>query len=116
MPFYQRLSAKLGRTAVVAIGSEPEPTLRAYLERHGLTGVPIISTKPGDVRFYATPTIAIVTRDRRVLGVWVGKLRDSAMEDEVVAMSSRLAVNKTRSRAEPHGEAGLSRFPILAFR
>jgi len=97
MPFYRRLSDEIGKPRVIAMGFESESALDDYLNKHGLPGTLIISVRPEQVKFSRTPTIAVLGPDRRVRGLWVGKLRNVAAEDEVLAMASRLVASETRS-------------------
>jgi hypothetical protein len=110
MPFYRRLTSRVGGTAVIAMGPEPASTLRAYLEMHGLAGIRALTVQPASVAFSATPALAVLDADRRVRGVWIGKLRDSSAEDDVVAMASRLLVRTGFFRGK--SEVGPSHFAV----
>lgn len=59
----------------------------------------VISVRPEQVKFFGTPTIAVLGPNGRVRGLWVGKLRDGAAEDEVISMASRL--DKSEISATP---------------
>ena len=90
MPFYKRLSQR--RTSeddgfkLVALVVEPTAVGQAYLAEHGLTAdmlmrLPIAQAR----RITGTPTLLVIDRTRKILGVWIGRL-DPAAEREVEEM------------------------------
>jgi hypothetical protein len=103
MPFYRRLRDEVGKARVIAMGSESESALRGYLDKHGLAETPIISVRPEQVKFSGTPTIAVLGPNGRIRGLWVGKLRDVAAEDEVLAMASQLDASETSAAPDRRG-------------
>lgn len=78
MPFYrsvltERQEVRPYRLVVVAL--EPVAGATAFLESHG---VKADAVRPywgaGRIRFTGTPTLLVVDRWKRVIGVWTGKL------------------------------------------
>ncbi len=89
MAFYRRAVESHGAESVIVMGPEPESQLREYLNKNGLGAVPVSNHRPGTLKFSGTPTLAVLGRDRRVAGVWVGKV-SPAVEDQILSALSRL--------------------------
>jgi hypothetical protein len=103
IPFYRRL-VSAGSIPFVAMGRESELALRVYLDQRGLQGAKSLSVPNGELKFYGTPTVAVLDAERKIRGVWLGKLRDSSTEQQVLSLASTLTPkSSTRLGVERHG-------------
>jgi peroxiredoxin len=84
MAFYRRLSAVPKRARIVVFGAQTEETLNAYLKENGFKPDQVFRAKAGELKFFSTPTLAVVGADGKVRGVWRGQL-DDKREKEVEA-------------------------------
>ena len=71
MPFYRRLAATERRARIVVFGAQTVPTLTAYLDEGGFKPDQVLQVKAGVLKFYATPTLALVGSDGKIKGVWL---------------------------------------------
>jgi thiol-disulfide isomerase/thioredoxin len=81
LPFYRDLSAEVDNgVRVVAMGPEPEDTIRAYLQDNRVSVDQVIGA-PQDVRLYSTPTLLLLEPGLKIASIWVGKLEPTAESD-----------------------------------
>ena len=84
MPFYRQLTSSRRTVGVVAVGTESEQVLGDYLAANQVTVDTVRSVEGGIWKVTGTPTVLLVGRDRKVLGVWVGRL-DETRQPAVLA-------------------------------
>lgn len=86
LPFYGRLAERLAKSRqarLAVLSPEPEALVKAYLSTHKVPIQEVMQVKAGVFRVDATPTIVIADRAGKVVGTWVGILRER--EKEVLA-------------------------------
>jgi hypothetical protein len=86
MPFYRRLASGTRRARIVVFGAQTEATLHAYLQENAFKPDQVLRAKAGELKFYATPTLAVVGRDGKVRGVWRGRLDDKREREVELAI------------------------------
>lgn len=78
MDFYRRLAearaASDGRIKFIVVGGEQPDVLESYMKTHGVESDQRLQVAPGTTKLSGTPTLLILSRDRKVAGVWVGQL------------------------------------------
>lgn len=88
MPLYRELRSQIEQqadTRFVIGSSEPESTVAAYLDAHGLTADEIITlhrTAGGKLR--GTPTLAVLNGSQRIVAVWYGE-RPSTERSQILS-------------------------------
>jgi peroxiredoxin len=80
MPFYQDLMK--GGARLVAISGEPQESLNAYLDEHGLSIESATVERASWPKLTGTPTLLIVDDTGRVVKSWIGLL--SAPDQQAV--------------------------------
>jgi len=98
MPFYQALAA-IGRRArtgarIVAVSSEPEDTLRAYLRSHALDVDSVVSLPENPLGLRATPTLLVIDRAGTLVDARVGRLPEADQQ----AVIARVAGPEIKSQ------------------
>jgi hypothetical protein len=89
LPFYRQIVNHADRQArVVVAGLESEEVLRDYLVRNELSADLVISAADRAVTLYSTPTLLILTPERRVDLVRIGVIRDEGQQRSILAASS----------------------------
>lgn len=94
LPFWKRLARKRAslkdRFRIVGLSMNPVEIGRAYLEESGLA-VDAVERYPLERldRLSGTPTVWVIDRSKRVLGVWSGKLdaRQEAAVEKLVGVN-----------------------------
>ena len=84
MPFYRQLAAEPSRARLIVAGSETPDKLSEYLREHNLVVDELKKVTPVDWKVTGTPTLLLVGADRKVRGVWMGRL-DEPRQAAVVA-------------------------------
>jgi hypothetical protein len=82
--FYKRILERTRRVPVIAVGVDPEDTLRIYLHGLGVRPDKVVSASPGLLRLSATPVLLLVSSERRIQKLWVGQLRSTVQEADVL--------------------------------
>lgn len=103
MPFYNRLSTARAhssqRLQMVALSTEDPASLKAYLERYGLSVDSTVSdVETTGLKLRSTPALIAVNSDGLVLNEWIGQVAN-ALEGEVLgALNLTLSIDATHSR------------------
>lgn len=85
MPFYAKLAGMRSSKhfQLLIVGTEPESALAGLADAYRLAPNRVLSVTPGTFLAVGTPTLLVADRSGRIVGIWVGLLRDR--EQEVLA-------------------------------
>jgi predicted DCC family thiol-disulfide oxidoreductase YuxK len=85
---YRRLGERRHRTRLVIVGSEPIDELRRYVTERRFAVDSVLSIPSGRTKLSATPTILLISQDRTVRRVWMGKIVKPEDEQALFSMIS----------------------------
>ena len=89
IPFYKTLATQVqGRTDLIAVFPQTVSEGRAYVDGGSLPVAKVMSADLSTIGIYATPTLLLVDRSGKILGVWNGLLSQKA-QDELIARALR---------------------------